>query len=202
MWRWFILLNNNKTCLKILENNDLIKHKKCSEITLKDNELHCLKCIDHRYSILKEDNNSICIYLPELNGFSDLDLYNYTDLYYYEKNPDLYYIYKFYISKYISNHYFSHCVEVINLGSKDNPLYSCIKCSESYHLFSEEISNISYCIYSNKVENNYKVQNCKEKKIKIMDKKMKFTCFSCNEENYNPVYDENDKVKYCRPIEL
>ena len=198
----YILLDYNKTCLKRTDNKDLKKYNKCSKITLKDNKFLCLECNDNRFSVLKEDNESLCIYLPELNGFFDNDLYNYTDLYYYEKNPDLDYIYKFYFNKYISNYYFSQCVEAINLISKDNPLYSCVKCSDSNYLFAEENSNISYCIKFYNIENNNKVQNCIEKKIKIMDKKLKFTCVSCIEENYNPVYDENDKVKYCRPIEL
>ena len=201
----YILLENNKTCLKISKINGLIKYNKCREITLKDNKFHCLECNDYRYSVLKEDNESICIYLPELNGYFDWDVYNYDDLYYYEKNPDLDYIYNYYFIKYISYNYYSHCVEVINLGSNHNPLYSCIKCYSLNYLFTEENSNISYCIYYYLVENNNKVQNCKDKKIKIMDKEIKFTCVSCYEENDILIYDEIDKVNYCKynkPIEL
>ena len=192
----YVLLNNNQTCLKIKDNNKLIKQNKCREIYLKNDQYFCLECIDYRYSVLKGNDESICIYLPELNGYIDDDYFNYDDLYYYEKNPSLDYIYKYYFNRYINNYYFSHCVEVINLGSKDNPLYSCIQCYDSYYLYTEENSNISYCIYYYNVKNYEDTQNCKEKKIKIIDKEIKFTCISCYD-NYKLIYHEIDKINYC-----
>ena len=191
----YILLTNNRTCLKISECNKLKKHSQCLEITLENNNFFCLKCRDYRFSVLKGENESLCIYLPELNGYVDEDDdYNYEDLYHYNKTPDINNIYKYYYNYYIMR-YFSHCVEVINLGTNDNPLYSCSKCYSSYYLYTEEKTNISYCIYYYNVD-NYEETNCIEKKIKIMDKGMKFTCIKCQNSNIL-VYHEIDKVNYC-----
>jgi len=76
---------------------------------LQNNKFECLECRDDRFSLLKENNESICIYLPELNGYAD-DFY--IDIEYFLGS-----IYNYYYNFYIS-HYFSHCKEVINLGKK------------------------------------------------------------------------------------
>ena len=65
----YILLINNGTCLQISENKELKMHNNCREISLENNNFHCKECKDFRYSVLKENNESICIYLPELNGW-------------------------------------------------------------------------------------------------------------------------------------
>ena len=194
----YILLKDNGTCLKISENEELKKHNNCREITLQNNIFKCLECEDYRFSILKENNESICFYLPELNGYVDDDYYDSKDLYRYEKNPDIDYIYKYYYNFYIS-HYFSHCVEVINLGTKDKPLYSCTKCYGSSYLYTEERTNISYCIYYYNVDNYKDMNNCNEKKIKIWDKGIKYTCVHCAKE-YIRSYHDIDKVYYCKNI--
>ena len=82
----YILLTDNRTCLKINENEELKKHKNCQEITLENNKFKCLTCKDYRFSVLTENNEAICIYLPELNGYVDNDYYDRNDLYRYEKN--------------------------------------------------------------------------------------------------------------------
>ena len=191
----YILLINNGTCLKISENNELKKYYICSEITIENNNFHCLECRDYRFSILKGENESICIYLPELNGY--IDDYDYEDFYHYNSTPDINSIYKYYYNNYIINSYFSHCEEVINLGTKDNPLYSCAKCYYSYYLYTEEKTNISYCIYYYNVDNYEDTQNCTEKKIKILDKRIKFTCISCQKDNIL-IYHKIDEVNYCK----
>ena len=187
----YALLKDNKTCLKISESSQLIKYKKCREFTLLNNKLYCLECKNEGYSLLKGDDESVCIYLPELNN------YYYYNPYYYTNNLDFDQIFKYYYDRYISNH-FDYCKEVINLGTEDNPLYSCNVClyDSIYNLYTEENSNISYCIYGSLV-NNKEVNNCKEKKIKLVGNTIKFTCISCYEENQIPVYHEIDKVNYC-----
>ena len=192
----YILLANNRTCLKIIENEELKKQTKCSEIILENNHFYCLKCNDHLYSVLKEDNEKRCIYLPELNGYvDDYNKFYYENLYLNEKNIDINNIFKYFYIKNII-HYFSYCLEVINLGSKDNPLYSCIKCNDSSNLFIDEKTNISYCIKYNNVDNYNDMKNCIEKKIKISDKTIKFTCYKCMEDNILS-YNKIDKVYYC-----
>ena len=182
----YVLLKNNETCLKISENPELKKHNKCRDIILENNKFQCLECRDFRYSVFKVNDESICIYLPELNGYM-------VDFFYSE---EFNYIYQFYYNIYIL-FYFDHCIEVINLGSVENPLYSCLKCYYSYELFKEENTNISYCIENYYVDNYYETLNCKEKQFKIINKKILFTCTSCIGENNVPVYHEIDKVNYC-----
>jgi hypothetical protein len=153
-----------------------------------------LECKDFRYSVLNINDESMCIYLPELNGYRE-------DYFYYDdpselKNPDINQIYQFYYNNYIL-FYFDHCSEVINLGSAENPLYSCLRCYDYYDLFKEENTNISYCIDYSYNDNYYATENCKEKKFKIIDKTIKLTCTSCFDENIIPVYHEIDKVNYC-----
>ena len=151
----YILLSSNKTCIKISQNKELKKLSKCRELAINNNHFDCLSCKSSYYSLLKENNKKICIYAPEINGYID-DSYDYdfSNIYAYGKNPSIDYIYKYYYNKYIS-YYFYGCLEVINLGTQDNPLYSCIRCSSSsYLLLTEENSNISYCIYYNKIVND------------------------------------------------
>ena len=187
----YILLKNNETCLKISENPELIKHNKCRDIILENNKFQCVECNDDRFSVFNANGESICIYLPELNGYKE-------DYFYFEepsdiKNHDINYIYLFYYNNYILN-YFDHCSEVINLGTEDVPIYSCLRCKYFFELYKEENTNISYCIDHYYI--NY-LENCEEMKFKIIDKKIKFTCTSCIGEKYIPVYHEIDRVNYC-----
>ena len=192
----YVLLKNNGTCLKISENKDLEKYIKCKEISFENNKFHCLECKDARFSVLEVNSDSICIYLPELNYFNT-DSYYQHGLYYYTKNPDINFIYNFYFNNFIRGSYLNSCIKVINFGSEENPLYSCIKCNDhNNYLIKEDISNISYCIQF--YGNNYnKIENCKDKRIKIIDKDIKFTCVSCLGENNFPIYHEIDQASYC-----
>ena len=134
--------------------------------------------------------------MPELNGYvDDYNKFYYENLYLKEKNIDINNIFKYFYIKNIIP-YFSYFLEVINLGSKDNPLYSCIKCNDSNSLFIDEKTNISYCIKYNNVDNYNDMKNCIEKKIKITDKTIKFTCNKCMKDNIL-VCNKIDKVNYC-----
>ena len=93
-------MKNNETCLKISENPELIKHNKCRDIILENNKFQCIECYDFRYSVLNINGESICIYLPELNGYKD-DYFYYDDPIY-AKNYDINSIYQFYYNNYIS----------------------------------------------------------------------------------------------------
>ena len=61
-----------------------MKNNKCKELTLVNNKFHCLECKNEGYSLLKKDNEPVCLYLPELNNY----YYYYYNLYYNTKNPD------------------------------------------------------------------------------------------------------------------
>ena len=192
----YVLLKNNKTCLKISENKELEKHSKCHEISIENNKFQCLECRDSRFSVLKINDESMCIYLPELNYFNE-DSYYQRGLYYHTKNPDINFIYNFYINNFIRGSYLTHCTEVINLATEENPFYSCIKCNgNNNYLIKEDISNLSYCIEFHG-SNYYQTENCKDKRIKIIDKNIYFTCAFCFGDNNFPVYHEIDQVSYC-----
>ena len=194
----YILLVNNGTCLKRADNEELKEYNNCYEISLINNKFYCEYC-KYGYSILKEDDKSICIYLPELNGDYDSISYNYSDLDYYEKNTDLDYFYKYYFKRH-TNYIISRCSEVINLGSKDNPLYSCTKCFHynSYiKIFIYEDSNLSYCLDYYLTSNYFENQYCEEYKFKIIGKEVKLTCISCRNKYYVLAYDEIDQANHC-----
>ena len=199
----YILLSNDNTCLKISENKELELFDKCEQITLdKKNEIHCSRCKNHELTLLKENSGEKCTYLPTLSADYDRDYYNrlkYDILIY-----DVDYIYDYY---YYNNIYirFSPCLEAINLGTEEKPLYSCSKCyniyelnkiyNNEYTLIEEEKTNISYCIYSYYV---YSLQNCSEAKLKIKGRTIKYSCAKCLKDN-NLVYNSYDDINYCQP---
>ena len=190
----YSFLINNNSCLKTSEDSEYNKYNKCFQIKIENDNIHCLECKDNSYSVLKGINESKCIYLPELNGYFEESYSNGNDLNYY-KNSNFDEFYKYYFIKYFDN-YISHCTEVINIGTEDNPLYSCKKCNN--YLFTDENSNINYCISSkNNIINYNDVQNCKEIKLKFVDKKIKFTCITCLQDDHILIYHEKDRVNYC-----
>ena len=106
----YILLTNNNTCLKLSENNDLQKYSNCDRLSLdNNNKLYCSKCkLD--YSLLKENNEYKCIS---------------SDTYYYSNN------YRDYLYYYHNRKYYLYpCQEIINYGTEDKPIISCVKCYE------------------------------------------------------------------------
>ena len=197
----YIKLQNDGTCLKILDNDKLIKQYECQEVYLEEGNYHCLKCKDYKSSVLKGNDESICVYLTELNGYMDNDYFDYSDLYRYEKNPDIDYIFKYFFSRNIYYRYFYKCNEVINIGTEDNPVYSCIQC-ENNDLFKEQNSKIGYCLSGYNIDNYYDVQNCKEKQLKLIGKQFKFTCLSCNGRHYIIEYDEINQINNCVYTEI
>ena len=197
----YILLSNNNTCLKLSKNEELNNFDKCEEITLNNNKIHCSRCKNYEFTLLKEKNEEKCIYLPTLSADYDRDYYDlikYDNLIY-----DNDYIYDYY---YYDNIYrkFSPCLEAINLGNENKPLFSCSKCYNLYEfdkiyinqytLIAEDKTNISYCIYSNYV---YSLKNCSEAKMKIKGRTIKYSCAKCLKDN-NLVYNSFDDIYYCQ----
>ena len=91
----FILLENNKTCLKIAENINLNLENiaNCQEVTLNNNKFYCSKC-SKNFILLKENNNDIkCVsenFISTTNSALN-----------------------------------SLCQESINLGTENKPIYTC-----------------------------------------------------------------------------
>ena len=201
----FILLLNNKTCLKISENKELEKFSQCDEISLDiNNEIHCSKCKNQYLTLLKENNKEKCSYLPTINGF--FNLFYYKSFYDSITNKfDSKYLYDYYFYDNIYK-YFDSCLEAINLGSEDNPLYSCKKCynlfeydkiyKNSYTLVTKEKTNISYCISS---DQNSSLINCTEAKMIINGRKIKYSCSKCKKDNIL-IYNSEEDINYCQSL--
>ena len=198
----YILLSNNNTCLKISENNELKQFDKCEQITLdNNNKIICSRCKNYQFTLLKEKDGEKCIYLPTLSTQYDREYYErllHDNLIY-----DVKYVYDYYYYNNIYK-YFNPCLEAINLGTKDNPLYSCSKCYNLYEfdklyinqytLIAEEKTNISYCISS---YNSYSLKNCSDARLKIKGKKIKYSCVECLKDN-NLIYNSYDDIYYCQ----
>ena len=124
---------NTNTCLD-RGNEDLRQFDSCLEITSEDNKKVCSRC-KPQFSLLKEGKESKCAYTPTL--FDSNFISRYLHHYYYDifnKNGK-----KF--ANFVKNDYFFRprkflpCKESINIGTVDNPLYSCTKC---YNVFEND----------------------------------------------------------------
>ena len=102
----FILLENNKTCLKIAENINLNLENiaNCQEVTLNNNKFYCSKC-SKNFILLKENNNDIkCVsenFISTTNSALN-----------------------------------SLCQESINLGTENKPIYTCQKCKVDDYVYT------------------------------------------------------------------
>ena len=130
----YILLSDNNTCLYRENNTELNQFDSCLELTLENGKYICSRC-KPQYSLLKEGSEVKCAYIPTL-----FDYYfqpHYYDHYYYEIFKENYQDF----DDYVKNDYlyrqsiYLPCKETINLGTTDNPLYSCSKC---YNIFDNE----------------------------------------------------------------
>ena len=204
----FILLNNNNTCLEIIKNKDLYNFQFCDVLTLEKNKFQCIKC-KKEYVLIKNknDNTKKCKYIKtlydqyfELNYQSHFSLANGESHIYEKYNAfiDNDYIYQKYNK-------FYYCQEGENLGTEDNPLYTCTKCyenlgksnQEKYGIkITEENSNISYCIQFN----SYKeVEYCLKANTKIKNGKQIFNCTECFE-GYALSINKLTNTYYCQSM--
>ena len=199
----YLLLTNNNSCLEIVKNKELLKFDKCNILTSdKNNKLVCSKCKD-RYSLI----NNECLYIPTL--YDDLFQYFYQTHYLleYKGNSSMKEYVEFTKNDYIFQKYvnISACQEAENKGTKNNPLYSCIKCYEknkkkkkkSYiplTKITEENSQLSYCL--DPLDNDA-IKNCTEATYKIKDGEEVFSCTKCRE-NYHLTYNKLTDTYYCQ----
>ena len=202
----YILLSNNYTCLKISENNELNTFNKCEQLTLdNNNKLYCSRCKNYYFTLLKENGEEKCIYIPTLNSHYDYQYYHNS---YYDKktnNYDIDYVYDYYYFNYIYP-YFEPCQEAVNSGTEDKPLFSCNKCynlfeydkiyENSYTLITEDKTNVSYCINSDYI---YILENCTEAYMKIKGRKIKYSCAKCTKDNIL-VYNNEEDLNYCESM--
>ena len=115
----------------------------CLELKLENITFICSRC-KPQFSLLKEGNDTKCIYISNLYDpiINSHYFYHYNyDIF--EKNYEDYMDYVVNDYNYKQN-YFYPCKESINLGKKENPLYSCLKC---YSVFDKEDYDNYYAHY-------------------------------------------------------
>ena len=202
----YILLTNNNSCLDFGKNKELQKFLNCNQLTMENNELRCSGC-NEKYTLVNIKGNKKCIYIKSLFD-KDFEI-NYENYFYThnngQKNRDDYLIEK--NNDYIYNRYkeFIPCKEAENLGTEDNPLYSCTKCHEGNTIkkndtfpvrIIEENSKISYCISPK----NYKeLDNCIEALFKIKNGKVEYNCKECSK-NYLLTKNKLTNKYYCQSM--
>ena len=202
----FILLNNNNTCLEIIKNKDLYNFQSCDVLTLEDNKFQCIKC-KKEYVLIKNknDNTKKCLYIKTLyDKFFEMNHHSHFGF----LNPELDRYKKYYSfidSDYIYQKYikFYYCQEGENIGTEDNPLYTCTKCYENLGKkkeerfgikITEENSNISYCVKYNSFK---EIENCLQANSKIRNGKQIFNCTECFE-GYSLSINKLTNTYYCQ----
>ena len=211
----YILLTNNNTCLNIAKNKDLELFESCEKLYLdKNNELNCVRC-KKEYSLLKNSIDSYkgqCIKIQILFDYylnktkTSIDRYysDYFKRFYYneiEKRTIYYYSEEYYYFKYYSNY---PCQEAVNLGTNDKPIYSCLKCYNTFEFNKKEMesdlftriinkrNNISYCINQNDL-----LRNCSYAINLTKNGIEKYDCLECINDN-KLIYNYEADIHYCQ----
>ena len=194
----YILLTNNNTCLAFLNNKELQNFEKCEELMMENNKLICTRC-NSQYSLIKRNNINECIYIPTLYDIR-LSFNHINHFYTINKGEVTLNDYAlFLLGDYIIKRYSKYfpCHEAENIGTEDNPLYSCKKClieesKESLKII-EESSKVSFCYYSASVGLPY----CKEATYKIKNGEEVYNCTECHK-NYDLVFSIVTDTYYCK----
>ena len=142
----YILLSTNNSCLEREKNKALYEFDSCLELKEENNKLVCSRCKPY-YSLLKIGEEFKCSYTPTLYDE------NFNRHYYYH-NRGSSYIYESARKDYnFRQNYFFPCKESINLGTDENPNYSCNKC---YNIFGiEDIDNEYYKYFKNELNEGH-----------------------------------------------
>ena len=218
----YILLENNKTCLKISENINLEKITNCEEVTLNsNNKFYCNKC-KQNYILLKEEEdikcvsvkfistthsalNSLCqesinlgteikpIYSCTKCKESEKHVYTYLDYLYGNNYEDL------------EDHEYL-CEEKCWYYFKDEffnkCFHDCLDYKKSYtQTLGDSITKITYkdnntafCNYSSSYEI---LENCTEATTEIENGIIKFNCTKCEEDNVLKYHVDTNSY-YCK----
>ena len=202
----YILLTNNNSCLERVKNKELQYFENCDVLTIVDDKLVCSQC-KQEYSLVQRNNIKECTYIPTLYDINFER--NYENHFYNIKKEEMTYIdfVQFKDNDYIYKRYKEYfpCQEAENLGTEDNPLYSCIKCYDQFHdkkfnnykipiKITEENSKISYCINS---RNHEELKDCTEATYQIKDGKEIYNCTECSK-NYVLTLNRLNKAYYCQ----
>ena len=199
----YILSTNDNTCLQISTNKEIQKFFNCLSLIKTNNQYECSKCKE-KYSLIKRNNKNECVYIKAL--YDSRFKTNYLNYFYSINNGKVNYN-DFNMSvenDYIYNRYINYypCQEAENLGTEDNPLYSCKKCYESLNnenkkrpvRITEESSKASYCINQNNYE---ELKDCTEANYKIKNGKEIFNCTECMKD-YSLTYNKYAGTYFCK----
>ena len=201
-----ILLKNNNTCLRRALNIELEKFVNCYEVTLINNEYVCTRCSGEYALIKTKDGKSKCIYIPQF--YNNFFLFNYAYDFYTKTSRMQNQLAKSAENDYIFNKYkyYYPCKEVVNLGTENNPLYSCIECHEELFYIenrkykpikiTDERTKLSYCIEDRAHDT---IKNCKEATYKRKDGEDIYSCTKCIE-NYELKLNEKNNLYTCKEI--
>ena len=135
----YILDSDSNTCLKRTENKDLDKFKNCLEYHKENGKEVCVRC-KPQFSLMKEGDEVKCAYLPTLFDAHFREYY--LDI----NKKNIYNIEKVFANDYNSRQgQFMPCKEAVNIGTEENPSYSCSKC---YDVFGDEDSKFYSYYYA------------------------------------------------------
>ena len=206
----YILSSTENSCLPFTKNKELENFSNCEKVTKENNKYVCSRC-KKDYTLIKKNNKKECIYARTLYD-SNFEKDYLAHLYITDRGIEKYKGYSNYmdsdiIYKRYKNYY--PCQEAENLGTEENPLYSCIKCYEFFNASEEykpylkinEInSNISYCFFLDN-DDYYYLHNCLEATMQIKNGKEIINCTQCDKYyylSYNDYY-ESFTCQYTAP---
>ena len=202
----YILLTNNHSCIE-RSNTEIQHYDNCLELTLNSDKYECTRCA-YDYSLIDKKG---CVYTPSLY---DRNFYYYHRNYYIALYMNTYgqkgYVYNYFESNYsnfkendyiyMRNADLYSCQKAVNLGTEDNPLYSCIKCNSHYKDLYDDVatiteinSNISFCMRQKKRDD---LEYCSKATYKMEDAKDVYNCTECIK-NYALAFNKISKTYYC-----
>ena len=199
----YILSTTDNICLPITKNKDVQKFINCLSLIKKNNQYECEKCKEE-FSLININNKNECVYIKTL--FDPRFKASYSNDFYTKNNGEVNVndFYMFVENDYIYNRYKNYypCQEAENLGTEDNPLYSCKKCYESINKESnkrpvkitEESSKASYCINQSNYE---ELKDCTAANYNIKNGKEIFNCTECRKD-YALTYNKYASTYYCK----
>ena len=193
----YILSISENSCLEIAKNKELENIINCQQLSKEKDKYMCSKCTLN-YALVKKNDINECINIRSLYDLNFEAFYeNHLD-FLYGKELDIQRIKKndkFIFEKYLK---YAPCQEAENLHTEENPLYSCIKCSEDIKNNNVKIieinSGLSHCFSSGDF---VKIKNCIEATYFRKDGDYYFNCTKCIK-NYDLVYDSASNSYLCK----
>ena len=201
----FILFSNNNTCIERKANKELEQFNKCSRLDINNNKMVCILC-KPEYSLLTKNNEKKCSYTPTLYDFNSKNYFVNREKYFIGTHLNLF-----------------PCKESINLGTEDNPNFSCLKCYnilenddfydyfnlfELHYGFNYDYFYDNYPFYiSTKIidsktnislciQYSENLENCTEASYKIINGTEIYNCTKCIKNNILQ-YNKKLNMNYC-----